>query len=59
MQFQIQEEGEFQWVEQGDGEIIFLLHGLFGALSNFADTINYFSKHYKVIIPLYRFIVWR
>ena len=52
MQFQIQEEGEFQWVEQGDGEIIFLLHGLFGALSNFADTINYFSKHYKVIIPL-------
>ena len=52
MQFQIQEEGEFQWVEQGEGEIIFLLHGLFGALSNFADTINYFSKHYKVIIPL-------
>ena len=52
MQFQIQEEGEFMWVEQGEGEIIFLLHGLFGALSNFADTINYFSGKYKVIIPL-------
>jgi pimeloyl-ACP methyl ester carboxylesterase len=52
MQFQIQEEGEFKWVEQGEGEIIFLLHGLFGALSNFADTINHFSGQYKVIIPL-------
>jgi pimeloyl-ACP methyl ester carboxylesterase len=52
MQFQIHEEGEFKWVEQGEGEIIFLLHGLFGALSNFADTINYFSQRYKVVIPL-------
>lgn len=52
MQFQIQEEGEFKWVEQGEGEVILLLHGLFGALSNFADTINYFSGQYKVIIPL-------
>ncbi len=52
MQFQIQEEGEFKWVEQGEGEVIFLLHGLFGALSNFADTINHFSSQYKVIIPL-------
>ena len=52
MQFVIQEEAEFKWVEQGEGEVIFLLHGLFGALSNFADTINHFSKHYKVVIPL-------
>jgi pimeloyl-ACP methyl ester carboxylesterase len=52
MQFHIHEEGEYKWVEQGEGETIFLLHGLFGALSNFADTINYFSGHYKVIIPL-------
>jgi 2-hydroxy-6-oxonona-2,4-dienedioate hydrolase len=52
MQFQILEEGEFRWVEKGDGKIIFLLHGLFGALSNFAETINYFSQHYKVVIPL-------
>lgn len=52
MQFEIKEEGEFKWVEQGDGEIVFLLHGLFGALSNFADTISFFSQHYKVVIPL-------
>jgi len=52
MQFDIKKEGEFKWVEQGDGETIFLLHGLFGALSNFADTINHFSQRYKVVIPL-------
>ena len=52
MQFEIQEEGEYKWVEQGEGEVIFLLHGLFGALSNFADTIEHFSHRYRVIIPL-------
>jgi 2-hydroxy-6-oxonona-2,4-dienedioate hydrolase len=50
--FEIKEEGEYKWVEKGDGDVIFLLHGLFGALSNFAETINYFSKKYKVVIPL-------
>ncbi len=52
MQFEIQEEGEYKWVEQGEGEVIFLLHGLFGALSNFADTIHHFSHQYKVVIPI-------
>jgi pimeloyl-ACP methyl ester carboxylesterase len=29
-----------------------LLHGLFGALSNFKDLIEYFRKNYKVVVPL-------
>jgi pimeloyl-ACP methyl ester carboxylesterase len=28
------------------------LHGLFGALSNFADLINHFSKSYRVVVPI-------
>ena len=52
MNFEIKEEGKFRYVEKGEGEVIFLLHGLFGALSNFADVINYFSARYKVVIPL-------
>ena len=52
MQFEIKNEGEFQYVEAGEGEIILLLHGLFGALSNFADTINHFKDRYKVVIPI-------
>lgn len=29
-----------------------LLHGLFGALSNFKDVIDHFSSSYKVVVPM-------
>ena len=29
-----------------------LLHGLFGALSNFQDLIEHFRKQYKVVVPI-------
>lgn len=29
-----------------------LLHGLFGALSNFKDVIDHFSRSYKVVVPM-------
>lgn len=46
------EDGEFQYLEKGEGHTMIILHGLFGALSNFADLINHFSKNYRVIVPL-------
>jgi 2-hydroxy-6-oxonona-2,4-dienedioate hydrolase len=52
MNYTLHQEGKFRYIEEGEGEIIILLHGLFGALSNFADLINYFCKDYKVIIPI-------
>ena len=36
----------------GEGPVLLLLHGLFGALSNFEDVINGFSGKHKVIVPL-------
>ena len=43
---------KFNYIEKGEGEVIVLLHGLMGGLSNFKDVINFFSlKSYKVIIP--------
>ena len=39
-------------MEVGEGEPIVLLHGLFGALSNFTDLIEYFRQHYKVVVPM-------
>ena len=45
------EEG-FSYVEEGEGPILLLLHGLFGALSNWQHVIDKFSNHYKVVIPL-------
>lgn len=52
MSFNIKHEGKFRYCEEGSGEVILLLHGLFGALSNFADVIRYFSPNYKVVIPI-------
>jgi pimeloyl-ACP methyl ester carboxylesterase len=52
MEDSIRKEGGFEYVEQGDGPTLILLHGLFGALSNFEDVLNHFSKRFKVIIPL-------
>ncbi|MAD59725.1 MAG: alpha/beta hydrolase [Flammeovirgaceae bacterium] len=38
-------------IDKGSGEIIILLHGLFGALSNWKSVVDSFSKKYRVIIP--------
>ncbi|MEZ4827315.1 MAG: alpha/beta fold hydrolase [Bacteroidia bacterium] len=48
----IQKEKGFQYVEKGEGPVLLLLHGLFGALSNFESIFEEFSKSYRVIIPL-------
>ncbi len=45
-------EGKYKYVEQGEGPVIILLHGLFGALSNYKDVFDKFSSRYRVIIPL-------
>jgi pimeloyl-ACP methyl ester carboxylesterase len=47
----IKQELDFKYLEEGEGEVIILLHGLFGALSNFEGVIKFFSKNYKVIFP--------
>lgn len=52
MEIQVKQEGKFQYIEQGEGEVLLLLHGLFGALSNWKDVLDHFSKRHKVVIPL-------
>jgi len=52
MNYKIREENDFQYIDEGNGEILLLLHGLFGALSNWQGVIDHFSKKYRVIIPL-------
>lgn len=49
---ELKEEKGFTYVDEGEGEIILLLHGLFGALSNWESVVSNFSKKYRVIIPL-------
>lgn len=52
MEQEIKTLGKFKYVEQGEGAPLVLLHGLFGALSNFKDLFDYFSKTHQVIIPM-------
>ncbi|MCB2409454.1 alpha/beta fold hydrolase [Hymenobacter lucidus] len=52
MELQIKEHNGFQYVEEGTGEVLLLLHGLFGALSNWQDVVTEFSTDYRVVIPL-------
>ncbi len=52
MNYEIKSQGKFKFVEEGEGETLVLLHGLFGALSNFQDLIEHFKGSYRVIIPL-------
>ncbi|MFN2438008.1 MAG: alpha/beta fold hydrolase [Chitinophagaceae bacterium] len=52
MQYEIKHQDKFKFIEEGQGEPLVLLHGLFGALSNFKDLIEHFRQHYKVVVPL-------
>jgi pimeloyl-ACP methyl ester carboxylesterase len=52
MEYEIHKEGKFEYVEVGEGQPLMLLHGLFGALSNFSDLIEHFKHTHKVIVPI-------
>lgn len=52
MNHTITEENGFKYVEEGEGEVLMLLHGLFGALSNFYDIIEHFKSTHRVVIPI-------
>ena len=57
MKNNLREEGNFSYVEEGEGTPIIILHGLMGGLSNFTGVMDFFPKKgYKVVIldlPLY------
>ncbi len=52
MAIQVKEENGFKFVDEGEGPVLLLLHGLFGALSNWEGVVSRFSKSYRVIIPM-------
>lgn len=52
MSYTIHEDGKFKYIEEGEGEVLMLLHGLFGALSNFKDLIEHFKHSHKVVVPI-------
>lgn len=52
MPISVKQENGFSFVDEGKGQVFLLLHGLFGALSNWEGVVNRFSKNFRVVIPM-------
>lgn len=52
MQHEIKHLDRFKFIEEGEGDALILLHGLFGALTNFESLITYFRQTHKVVVPM-------
>lgn len=52
MEATVLESGEFRYLDEGAGEPMVILHGLFGALSNFEKVREHFSKRFRVLTPM-------
>ena len=52
MPITVKEENGFKFVDEGKGDVLLLLHGLFGALSNWEGVVGRFSKNFRVVIPM-------
>lgn len=54
LQYEIRRDGQFDYVETkpGHSETLVLLHGLFGAMSNFKCILEDFAEKINVVIPL-------
>jgi len=52
--FSFKQKDKFSYIELGpdEGEVIVLLHGLFGTASNFDATMHFFEEDYKIYLPL-------
>lgn len=52
MTHKLKKEGDYNYLEVGEGTPIIILHGLMGGLSNFSAVTDFFSqKGYKIIVP--------
>ena len=52
MKLTVHQDQKFHFIDEGAGEVLLLLHGLFGALSNWDGVVHRFKDRYRVVIPL-------
>ncbi len=52
MNYEVKTHGEFRYIDEGEGQPLLVLHGLFGALSNFDGVIEGFRHNSRIIIPV-------
>lgn len=52
MSYEIKDFKKFHYIDEGVGQPLVLLHGLFGSLSNFSGVIEHFKHTHRVVVPL-------
>lgn len=52
MQYTIHQKGKFQYIKEGSGEPVVLLHGLFGSMGNYEMLIAGLKQEYQLIVPV-------
>ncbi len=52
MPYSLHEHGKFKYIDEGAGPNLVLLHGLFGALSNWDTVIEKFKDRFRIVIPM-------
>lgn len=52
IKYTVKQVDKFKYIEEGHGEPLVLLHGLFGGLSNFDTLIDTFKNTNKVVVPM-------
>ena len=52
MKYSLKKDGQYSYLESGEGTPLIILHGLMGNLSNFDKTFDHFSNlGYRVLMP--------
>lgn len=52
MEYELKIKDKFKYIEEGSGEPLVLLFGLFGSQKNFHHLIAHFRKTHRVIVPI-------
>ena len=52
-QYTQRKSGEFTYIDEGEGPVVLILHGLFGSLSNFEELIELSHGRYRFVLPLF------
>ena len=52
MNYTLHQSDKFEYLEEGEGQPLILLHGLFGSLSNFDALIEGFKQTHRVLVPV-------
>lgn len=48
----VKSKGRFSYTDEGNGEPIILLYGLFGSVNNYETVTRYFKTTHRIIVPI-------